>query len=185
MADEENQEEGKEEKDSGGGLKALLIPVVASALTAAIVGFVVVFLFAPEPPPAPVVPPPGQEAAAQGDSSEPITTSSAGMETKKKHTGHYHEYDSFVVSIFDREKVHYLRLKVSLELANPAVSEELVAKDPQIRDSMLFVLGDFTVRELLDNQAKLLVKEVLIKTLNKILGRGKVVDVYFTEFVVQ
>jgi flagellar FliL protein len=186
---EEEKASSEEGANKGGGLKALLIPILASAVTAAIVGFVMVFLLAPKPQ----APAEGEEAAEHGGAHGEHGEKKAGKEeaddgkepAEKKHTGQYHQYESFVVSIFDREKVHYLRIKVALEVSNPEIIPELEAKDPQIKDSMIFVLGDFTVRELLDNQAKLLVKEVLLKTLNKILGKGKVVDIYFTEFVVQ
>lgn len=203
MAEEEKKEEaaeegGEEKKKSGGKLMGILIPVISSALTAAIVGVVIVKLMAPAPAPAPAegdghgeASEGGHKSEAQGESAkeehgeESFSEEEFDPYAKKEHTGKYFQYDPLTISIFDREKVHYLRLKVVFELSDDTVKDELNAKDPQIKDSLIFVLGDFTVRELLDNQAKLLVKEVLIKTLNRLLGKGKVVDIYFTEFVVQ
>lgn len=185
MADEEKPQEEEKAEGGGGGLKAILIPVAASSLVTIIMFVVYILFLAPKPAPVAAEGEGGGEHAVQDGGEHGTEAVQDDGPAHVKHTGHYHQYDSFVVSIFDREKVHYLRIKVALELAKPEIASEIEAKDPQIKDSMIFVLGDFTVRELLDNQAKLLVKEVLLKTLNKILGRGKVIDVYFTEFVVQ
>lgn len=182
MAEDDNIEEVE---SKGGGLKALLIPIISSAVTAAIVGAVLIFVLAPQPqqnvPQTNV-----KQANVSVDENSETDISSGRVTSTRKQTGIYHVYDSaFVVSIFDREKVHYLRVKVTLELKSNDIRAEIEAKDPQIRDSIIFVMSDFTLRELLDNQAKLLVKEVLLKTLDKIVGKNKVVNVYFTEFTVQ
>lgn len=201
MAEEEKKEGEEKPEKKPSNLMGILIPVISSAVTAAIVGLVVVFVLAPKPEAtAPAGAEGGHAPAAEaghgGGSEHGAAAESAPAKdefseeefdpyAKKKHTGKYFQYDPLTISIFDREKVHYLRLKVVFELGNDEVKDELSVKDPQIKDSLIFVLGDFTVRELLDNQAKLLVKEVLLKTLNRLLGKGKVVDIYFTEFVVQ
>jgi flagellar FliL protein len=186
MADEQTEGEGGEVK-AGGGLKALLVPIISSAVTAGIVGAVVVTVMAPKAPTA-------EEAAASGGHGEKAEgghgESSSGSsepsdQDSKKQSGIYMNYDPFIVSIFDREKVHYLKIVLSLELMSEAVKEEITAKNPQVRDNLIFVLSDFTLRELLDNQAKTMLKEVLIKTLNKILGPGKILNIYFTEFTIQ
>lgn len=170
------------EEEKKGGFKALIIPVLTSALTAAIVGAVFTFVLAPkqqtEQPKTEL-----EHAAEQHtkDESPKLIEPTALAE----QTGIYHNYDPFIVSVFDREKVHYLKVVLSLELSEEGIKEEIAAKNPQIRDAMIFVLSDFTLRELLDNQAKNLLKEILIKTLNKILGKGKIINVYFTEFTIQ
>ncbi|MCP5464774.1 MAG: flagellar basal body-associated FliL family protein [Deltaproteobacteria bacterium] len=179
MAEENEEVEGEEEGESGGGLKAILLPVIVSAITAAIVGAVFVFVLAPQPDSGGDALEQGIEQAASGPSLD-----SQQVEAGKQ-TGIFHNYDPFIVSIFDREKVHYLKVVLSLELANEQVKEEILAKNPKIRDAMIFVLSDFTLRELLDNQAKALLKEVMVKTLNKILGKNKVINVYFSEFTIQ
>lgn len=184
----EGEEEGAEKK--GGGLKAMLIPVIASAVTSAIVGAVMIFVLAPKPSAegeAEVEEGSAEHGSAEGGKTEGGEKSGHGGEKSEtpEHAGVYLQYDPFIVTIFDHEKVHYLKATVALELSNEGVKGEIQAKDAQIRDSLIFVLGDFTLRELLDNQAKLLVKDVLIKTLNKIVGKDKILNVYFTEFTIQ
>lgn len=180
MADDlDNELEDGEEGKKSGRLGSLLVPILTSALTAAIVGAIFTFVLAPKPE----APKDDIDKAVEAISKAP----EQGVEPTAwgKQTGIYHNYDPFIVSIFDREKVHYLKVVLSLELHNEVVKEEIAAKNPQIRDAMIFVLSDFTLRELLDNQAKNLLKEILVKTLNKILGKGKVVNIYFTEFTIQ
>src|SRR3989338_7906911 len=114
MADEENLEEVEKK---GGGLKALLLPIISSAVTATIVGVVLIFVLAPKP----------QHVETNVDPSTHVEkeTHEEGGQNKnssaqRKQTGIYYAYDNaFVVSIFDREKVHYLRIKVTLELTSP------------------------------------------------------------------
>lgn len=180
MAEEKEiiQDEGAEDEKKG-GIKALLVPILTSAVTAAIVGAVFTFVLAPkhkEEPKSELE----QVADHKQEKAQLIEPTASGQQT-----GVYHNYDPFIVSVFDREKVHYLKVVLSLELSEEGIKEEIAAKNPQIRDAMIFVLSDFTLRELLDNQAKNLLKEILIKTLNKILGKGKVINIYFTEFTIQ
>lgn len=195
MAEKEEEVEAaaeEEEVKKPSKLKALLIPVLTSALTAALVGVALIFFMAPHPEPV------SEEAGAEteagaghGAGSEGEHKSGGEQTTQHQeiltggHSGIYHNYDPFIVSIFDREKVHYLKVVLSLELASEGVKEEINLRNPQVRDAMIFVLSDFTLRELLDNQSKNLLKEILIKTLNKILGEDKVLQIYFTEFTIQ
>lgn len=192
MAENEAKEgEAGDAKAAGGGIKALLLPIISSAITAAIVG-VVFMMMAPKPQP--VVEGEGGEGghgAAQkqdghgGESGQVTTEHEESTTGQGKPTGIYHKYDPLIITIFDHEQVHYLKAGITLELIREEVKEEIAAKDPQIRDSIIFILGDFTMRELLDNQGKTIVKESMIKTLNKILGTGKIVNVYFNEYTVQ
>lgn len=180
---EEPQEEAQEKKPGGGAsaIKALILPIVSSAITAAIVGAVFTFVLAPKPE----VVHDEIDKAGEHEADKNKTQNPVPVEGDVLTTGIFHNYDPFIVSIFDREKVHYLKVVLSLELGEEGVKDEITAKNPQIRDALIFVLSDFTLRELLDNQAKNLLKEVMIKTLNKILGKGKVINIYFTEFTLQ
>ncbi len=186
MADENEAEpaEAGEEKKGGGGaaIKALILPIAASAITAAIVGAIFTFVLAPKPQ---VVTDEVDKALEESAHTEQQAVVQETGESGVKTTGIFHNYDPFIVSIFDREKVHYLKVVLSLELESEGVKDTIAAKNPQIRDAMIFVLSDFTLRELLDNQAKNLLKEVMTKTLNKILGKGKIVNIFFTEFTIQ
>ncbi|OVE81289.1 hypothetical protein BVY03_04200 [bacterium K02(2017)] len=179
MAENEEEVEVVEEPPKASKLMGILIPVLVSAVTAAIVGVIFTFVLAPKPEHKP-----DEVDNALKDATEKIEHSTQDM-LMAGQTGIYHNYDPFIVSIFDREKVHYLKVVLSLELANEGVKEEISVRNPQVRDAMIFVLSDFTLRELLDNQSKNLLKEVLVKTLNKILGKAKVLNIYFTEFTIQ
>ena len=56
---------------------------------------------------------------------------------------------------------------------------------PQIRDSILLLIGNKTYEELQDLQGKKQLKAELTSKLNSILHYGKVKEIYFTDFVVQ
>jgi flagellar FliL protein len=56
---------------------------------------------------------------------------------------------------------------------------------PQIRDSILMLIGNKTYDELQDIQGKKQLQAELISKLNSILRTGKVKEIYFTDFIVQ
>jgi len=179
MASKEEETEGTGEVKKSSKLMGILIPVITSAITAVAVAFALTTFM--KPPEAP------KDEEVENSLKETAQESKVSTQDLLVggQTGIYHNYDPFIVSIFDREKVHYLKVVLSLEVASEMVKEEIIAKNPQVRDAMIFVLSDFTLRELLDNQSKNLLKDVLVKTLNNILGNGKVINIYFTEFTIQ
>jgi len=70
-------------------------------------------------------------------------------------------------------------------LENEETVVEVNERMPQIRDSILLLIGNKTFAELNDLQGKLQLRAEIIVRLNKLLKKGKVKGIYFTEFVVQ
>jgi flagellar FliL protein len=121
------------------------------------------------------------------------------------------EIKDFIVNIISEGERHYVKAAITIELIdNPAVStgtvssggahggsgsktatgndlakEEAAQRMPQIRDSILLLIGNKTYEELQDLQGKKQLKAELTSKLNSILHNGKVKEIYFTDFVVQ
>lgn len=122
------------------------------------------------------------------------------------------EIKDFIVNIISEGERHYVKAAITIELIdNPAVStgtvssgggahggggsktatgndlakEEATQRMPQIRDSILLLIGNKTYEELQDLQGKKQLKAELTSKLNSILHNGKVKEIYFTDFVVQ
>lgn len=119
------------------------------------------------------------------------------------------EIKDFIVNIISEGDRHYVKAAITIELIdNPAMTtattgggahggsgkpatgndlakEEATQRMPQIRDSILLLIGNKTYEELQDLQGKKQLKAELTSKLNSILHYGKVKEIYFTDFVVQ
>lgn len=93
--------------------------------------------------------------------------------------------EPFIVNILDNQSTRYLKAALTLELSNKKTADEVTERMPQIRDAILLLVGNKTFGELSDLQGKMQLRAELISRLNGILTRGKVVRIYFTDFVVQ
>ncbi len=93
--------------------------------------------------------------------------------------------EPFIVNIYDGQELRYLKVKVELEMASPAIKPELDARLAPIRDAVLVLLSTKTLQEVQDVQGKNQLKEEILGAINKNIPPGKIAKVYFTDFVVQ
>lgn len=93
--------------------------------------------------------------------------------------------EEFIVNIISAENNHYVKASFTLELTNELSKEEVTRRMPQVRDSILLLVGNKTYEELQDLQGKKQLKAELTSKLNAILQSGSVKSIYFTDFVVQ
>lgn len=93
--------------------------------------------------------------------------------------------EPFIVNIYDGDELRYLKIKVEFEMASAEVKGEIDAKQAALRDAILVLLTTKTMREVQDLQGKNQLRDEILATTGKILGPGKVIKVYFTDFVVQ
>jgi flagellar FliL protein len=122
------------------------------------------------------------EAKAEGAKAE---GGHGGGEGAKPGAGTVYPLEPFIVNIYDGQEIRYLKLKVEFEMANSEVKGDLDAKVAPLRDAILILLTTKTMQEIQDLQGKNTLREQLLGAVNKIIPPGKVVKVYFTDFVVQ
>ncbi|MBF0644984.1 flagellar basal body-associated protein FliL [Desulfuromonas acetoxidans] len=161
MADEEKQEKGGKSKMMlfvGIGVVVLLIAVGIAA-----------YLLGSR----------SAQQAPAGESAEVEDTS------KAEGVGPMVDITDFIINILDKNETRYLKAAITLELENEETVVEVNERMPQIRDSILLLIGNKTFAELNDLQGKLQLRAEIIVRLNKLLKKGKVKGIYFTEFVVQ
>jgi flagellar protein FliL len=91
----------------------------------------------------------------------------------------------FIVNIISADGNHYVKTSLTLELTNQQGKEEITQRMPQIRDSILLLIGNKTFEELQDLEGKKQLKAELMSKINGYLQAGKVKAIFFTEFVVQ
>jgi flagellar FliL protein len=95
------------------------------------------------------------------------------------------DIQDIILNILDKNETRYLKTSITLELQDEETVAEVNQRMPQIRDSILLLIGNKTFAELSDLQGKLQLRAEIIVRLNKLLKVGKIKGIYFTEFVVQ
>lgn len=79
----------------------------------------------------------------------------------------------------------YLRVQIQLEFNGQAVPKRFFIRQVPIRDELLKLLASRTPSELTSSDGKQELKEQVKQTVNGILKREEVKNVYFTQFVMQ
>ncbi len=161
------REEAAETSADGGSKKKLIIIIAAVVLLVIVGGGAAFFLL-------------GDKA----DKSDP-EAEAAAMAARAKMVGPMVTLDTFIVNILDDEENRYLKAAITLEVDAPATADEINTRLPQLQDAILLLIGNKTFSELRDMQGKMQLRAELLNRINKILSKGKVKRIYFTDFVVQ
>ena len=102
-------------------------------------------------------------------------------EARVKFTLHL---ESFVLNLGDPDQRSYLRVGVDLGLGREAAKADTLPVAP-VRDTILGVLAQAKVDELLDAKGKDNLKNDLLRALNRRVPELEVREIYFTEFLIQ
>jgi len=103
----------------------------------------------------------------------------------KSDFGQYFSMNDFIVNLNDPSGKRYLKTKIELEFVQEGMKEELHARLAQLRDMTLLVLSSKTMDEIQNVEGKMELKNELIIRINQVLKKGKIRNLYFTEFVIQ
>lgn len=99
--------------------------------------------------------------------------------------GQIFDVDPFIVNLADGPDIKYLKLTVKLELDRADAVEELKARTPALRDSILILLSSKESTTLRTAQGKLQLRDEIVQRVNGLLPRPWVKTAYFLEFVLQ
>jgi len=92
--------------------------------------------------------------------------------------------ETFTVNLAGTRGSKYARINMELEVDGPKVEEEIDKRKPQIRDIIIILLSSKTYDSVTTKEGKLFLRNEIKDTLNSFLTKGKVKQVYFTDFVV-
>ncbi len=159
-----------EEKNSGGGGKLKLILLVLGVVVLLLAVGVAAYLVG---------------ASKSGGQAESVSSDSLTQSQEQVAIGPMVNINDFIINILDKNETRYLKAAITIEVHNPETAVEITERMAQIRDAILLLIGNKTYAELSDLQGKLQLRAEIIARLNKILTKGKVKGIYFTEFVVQ
>ena len=162
MAEEEVEEGGKAE---GGKKKPILLIVIVLVVLLAAGGGAAAFFMLKK----------------GGDAKETKKTEEKAAETVIKPIE-----EPFVVNLADTDSSRYLKVKVELEIASEKFAPELEKRLPQISDQIIMLLSSKTYEEISTVAGKQALKQAMLTNINKGLNEdSKVLNVYFSEFVIQ
>ena len=93
--------------------------------------------------------------------------------------------DAFVVNLTDNAGERYLKAAIQLELSDPDLLPVVKEIKPKLRDAVIGILTSKAVKDVSTTEGKQRLKEEIFYRLNSYLSKGKILQVYFTEFVIQ
>ena len=173
MANDKKKKKDDKESDGEGGKskKKLIIIIVAAVILLAAIGGGAYFFLKPAP--------------VEEEKVDPGLAVPVPEITQSAEIGPMVEIKEFIVNIISEEDRHYVKASLTLELNKEEAIEETNKRMPQIRDSILLLVGNKTYEELQDLQGKKQLKAELVSKINSFLQNGRVKAIYFTDFVVQ
>ena len=114
--------------------------------------------------------------------SETLASSS---ESTQQDIGPIYSLSTFIVNLVGDRGKSYLKAQLDLELSNETVKVEIDKRLPQFRDSVLTLLSSKSQNDIKTLEGKYQLREEITSTLNQYLVTGKVINVYFIDFIVQ
>lgn len=176
-------EQAPAETEGGGGNKKKFIIIGAAVAVAVILGLVVFMVMGK-----------GDKKGAKKEGEAQQTEAKAegghgggegAKEGGKEGVSNIYPLEPFIVNIYDGQELRYLKVKVEMEMATPALKSELDARLAPIRDAVLVLLSTKTLQDIQDVQGKNQLKDEILTAVNKQITSGKITKIYFTDFVVQ
>jgi len=95
--------------------------------------------------------------------------------------------NKFIVNLLSENGRRYLKVEVNLELESGSeeLSNELTTKVPVIRDIVIRIASSKNLEEISTEKGKDKLKDQIVTEINQNLKDGKVVNIFFTDFVIQ
>ncbi|MFO7819618.1 MAG: flagellar basal body-associated FliL family protein [Halanaerobacter sp.] len=109
-----------------------------------------------------------------------------GKESQKKEVeelGPTHDLEQFLVNLSGSNS--YVKLKISVEVDNEKVIEEIEDRSPQIRDIIISILRSKEMEDVQKSPAAKALRSEIRTKINENLAKGKITNIFFTEFVIQ
>jgi flagellar FliL protein len=177
MSEEQNVEGAEEAPAKSGPGRMVLIGTLAGTLIAGLAGGMLVI--------GPMVSG-GSAEAADSTADDHADAGTGDHGTAPKGAGSIHVIDNMVLNPAMSNGSRFLLVATAVDVAEPALVEELKVRDAEVRDILLNVLGSRSVEQLSDLAQRDSLRVQIASALNTMLKKPKGVRrVYFPQFVVQ
>lgn len=107
------------------------------------------------------------------------------VEEEENVIGPLYTLDTMIVNLAGHGGKRYLRVTMALELSEPESVATIESRLPQIRDAVLMILPTKTYDEISTTDGKIALRNQVMEKINTLMTKGRVNNIYFTEFVVQ
>lgn len=93
--------------------------------------------------------------------------------------------EPIVVNLFDPTGKRYIQVRFALELKDKKMEEEIKISEPKIKDVIISTLSTKTPEDVLQPEAKDLIKTELLQKINSALGEEAISNIYITQYIVE
>jgi flagellar FliL protein len=100
----------------------------------------------------------------------------------------YQEMGEFIVNPADtvtENGLRFIKTQISLGISPASAYGQLVAQQPKLRDAVIRILSAKQVEQLDNPEDREFIKDEIRFAVNRMLHRGEVLQVYFSEFIIQ
>ncbi|MFQ5538177.1 MAG: flagellar basal body-associated protein FliL [Gemmatimonadota bacterium] len=97
----------------------------------------------------------------------------------------FHVIDNLVVNPAESSGMRFLLTTVAVEATDAGRTNDLAARDMELRDALLRVLGSKTVKELTDIEQRSAIVAEIRAAIEDVVGEGVVSRIYIPQFVIQ
>jgi len=104
---------------------------------------------------------------------------------QKNELGPLYDSPKFTVNLANTNGRRFLMTQFALEVDDKKVLKELAEKTPVIQDKVIIVLSSQTIDDLNSPHGKEKIKQQLKDNINSVLVNGRVINIYFNNFVWQ
>ena len=107
------------------------------------------------------------------------------VEEEENAIGPLYSLDTMIVNLSDHGGKRYLRVTMALELSDPDALATIESRLPQVRDAILMILPTKKYDDVSTTDGKIALRSQVTEKINSLMTKGRVNNIYFTEFVVQ
>jgi flagellar FliL protein len=93
--------------------------------------------------------------------------------------------DIIVTLAGDSRRPHYLRININLEVKDKVTAEGVKMRLPQMRDVVIMTLSEKSLEDLSKPGGKMNLRAEIFKRLDDSISGGKLMNVYFSDLVIQ
>ncbi len=100
----------------------------------------------------------------------------------------YQEMGEFLINPADTATemgLRFIKTQISLGVSPASVYAQLEAQRPKLRDAVIRIITSKQVEQLDNPEDREFIKDEIRFTVNRMLHRGEVLQVYFSEFIIQ
>ncbi len=90
-----------------------------------------------------------------------------------------------VVNLTERDKLYYLKVTIGLEVPDEKVQAEVTERQAQLRDDVISLLSGKKVTDIDTLEERNALKTELTRRINESLLSGDLMQLYFSDFVIQ